>query len=127
MISPSRIYLKLAHFRVKIAILRGVGGTPKICCFTGILLSMFFRNPCKILLAYDNSFYGLTLPRIVRLYCQKSAVILPEDCSYSIVLSRCDLLFCAVSPKKIKLVRSNWYMSGENKANSAQLRLSLAK
>jgi hypothetical protein len=58
MISPSGIYLKLAHFPVKIGLFGGEGGVPKFFFLIGILIFMLLRSPCKELKTYDNPFWG---------------------------------------------------------------------
>merc|ERR1712148_129881 len=42
---------------VKIAIFRGLGGGPQNLIFSGILLFLLLRNPCKNLKSYDNPFW----------------------------------------------------------------------
>jgi hypothetical protein len=58
MISPSGIYLKLAHFPVKIGLFGGGRGCPQNLFLIGILIFMSLRSPCKKLKPYDNPFWG---------------------------------------------------------------------
>ena len=57
MLSLSGIYLKLAHFPVKIGLIGGVGGVPKFF-YIGILSFMLLGRPRKNLKSYDTPFLG---------------------------------------------------------------------
>ena len=55
MLSLSGIYLKLAHFPVKIGL---IGGVPGIFFFIGILFFVLLGSPRKNLKSHDTSFMG---------------------------------------------------------------------
>ena len=54
MISLSRIYLKLAHFLVKIGLIWGGRGGPRIFFFIRIFLFALLGSPCKNLKSYNT-------------------------------------------------------------------------
>ena len=59
MMSISEIYLKLAHFLVKIGLNGGVGGGPPIFFWIEISLFMLFGSLSKNLEPYDKPFWNI--------------------------------------------------------------------
>ena len=59
MISFSGIYLKLAHFPIKIGLIQGVGGVPKIWFIIGIFLLILLGSPLKDSEPFNKPFWDI--------------------------------------------------------------------